>query len=313
MREKIYYPAPLRPGDKIAIVSPASVVKEEYVEGAMAEMSGKGYQPVLMPHALGHEDGNFAASKSERLSDLFEALENEEIKAILCSRGGYGCTHLLSSLPISLVKNNPKWLIGFSDVSALHALWLRAGVASIHGPMAKHLATKGDEDICSLSLFEILENGGRFEYEFESHKFNQPGKARGILRGGNLAVLNDLANTEFDLLDIDKDEDVILFLEDINEPIYKVNRILWRLLHTGDLERVKGLIFGQFTDYGPDKNYKEMESMIHDLIKNSIPTLQCPVAYNFPIGHTDLNYPLTQGAKVELEVTPAKTTLETLF
>lgn len=311
----MFFPAPLKRGDKIAIISPASVVREEYVLGAMEKIGERGYQPVLMPHALGPDDGNFAASRSDRLIDLFDALENPEFKAILCARGGYGCGQLLADFSHSLVANNPKWMIGFSDVSALLALWYKSGIASIHGPMSKHLATNPSDDPCSEALFNILENGGRFDYTVSPHPYNQPGKITGMIRGGNLAVLNDLSNTPNDILAIhpSDEENIILFLEDINEPIYKVNRILWRLLNSGTLRFVKGIIFGQFTDYRPDKNFDTMEDMIKHFIDRSIVPKNIPIVFNFPVGHTDVNYPITVGATVELNVTESSVNLRTIF
>ena len=312
--ESLFYPAPLKTGDKIALTSPSSAVKEEFVTGAMKTLEKRGYEPVLMPHALGHVDGSFASTKSERLIDLFDALENSDYKAILCTRGGYGACQLLSKLTPGIVGKNPKWIIGFSDISALHALWYSSGVASIHGPMAKHLATMPSDDPCTESLFEMLENGGRFDYSFPCHIYNHPGKATGTLLGGNFAVLTDLASTKQDILDIPNgQEDVILFLEDIAEPIYKVNRMLWRLYLNGSLRKVKGIIFGQFTEYKGDKNFDTMEDMIKEFIDHTIVPKDLPIVYNFPVGHSDLNYPLTVGAKVELVATGEIVRLRTIF
>lgn len=310
---KVFFPAPLRKGDKIALVSPASAVREEYVLGAMEKLMQRGYEPVLMKYALGHEDGNFAAPKGDRVMDLFNALEDPEIKAIFCTRGGYGCCQLLANFSYGIVSNNPKWIIGFSDVSALLAMWYNSDVASIHGPMAKHLATNPIDNRCSEALFNILENGGRFDYTILAHEYNRPGKATGTLLGGNLAVLNDLSDTPYDLLSLTHaKKDVILFIEDIAEPIYKVNRILWRLYLSGTLMMVKGIIFGQFTEYKPDKNFDSMEEMIHQFLERSMIPSYIPVVYNFPTGHTELNYPLTVGAQVELEVSETEVTLRTL-
>ena len=309
----IFYPAPLKKGDKIAIISPASAVKEEYVLGAMTRIMERGYEPVLMPCAIGHESGTFAATKAERLIDLIETLEDSSIKAILCARGGYGCCQLLANITYGMVSRNPKWLIGFSDISALHALFYRSDIASIHGPMAKHLATMPADDPCTEALFAILENGGKFDYTVAPHEYNTEGKATGILRGGNLAVLNDLSDTPCDILSLNHNkEDVILFLEDINEPIYKVNRILWRLYNSGTLMQVKGMIFGQFTDYKPDANFESMEDMIKDFMERTMLAFDIPTVYNFPVGHIDANYPLVEGARVELEVKETGVCLRTL-
>lgn len=312
----VFYPEPLKSGDKIALISPASAVKEEYVYAAMHRLLERGYQPEVMEYALGHEDGNFAASKGDRLMDLFEALENDEYKAIFCTRGGYGCCQLLANLSYGMVANNPKWLIGFSDVSALLAAWYASGIASIHGPMAKHLAINPADDPCTIALFNMLENGGRFDYNFAPHDFNRLGQATGVIRGGNMAVLTDLAGTPYDLFDSANDRNndgVILFFEDIAEPIYKVNRMLWRLFLNGTLLRVKGIIFGQFTEYKPDKNFDTMEDMIRQFIDNALLPDNIPIVYNFPLGHTDRNYPVTEGAKVELTVTETSVKLRTIY
>lgn len=300
--EEIRRPERLRKGDRIAIVSPASSVKEEYVAGAMEEIRRRGYEPVMLPHTLGPEDGNFASTRSERIMDLVDALEDESVKAILCARGGYGCCQLLGHLYPGLVTHNPKWLIGFSDISALHALWNRCGIASIHGPMAKHLATEGGNDPCTAALFDVLENGGEFDYKFEPHEHNLPGVAEGELRGGNFAVLNDLVNTPYDILTVRDGEEVILFLEDVGESVSRVNRMLWQLEYNGTLSRVNGLIFGDFTEYHPDKKYARMEDMIRDFIKKSSLRDGTPVVFGFPTGHTERNYPLVEGSRVKLEV-----------
>lgn len=307
---KIFYPAPLRPGDKIALLSPASAVKEEYVMGAMERILERGYEPILMPDALGPASGSFSSDKINRFINLVDALEDNEIKAILCNRGGYGCVQLLPNLTFKMVSMHPKWIIGFSDVSALLALWYKAGVASIHGPMAKHLATMPAHDKCTDSLFDILENGGSFSYEFPASKLNHCGEGSGNLIGGNLAVLNDLANTPCDLLSPEEAEGSILFFEDISEPIYAVERMLWRLELSGVLQKAKGLIFGQFTEYKPDKNFNSMEEMISRFLELSSKP-EIPVVFDFPIGHTDVNYPLTEGAHVSLSVTPERVSLST--
>lgn len=309
----IFTPSPLKKGDKIAVISPASIVKEEYVFGAMQRFRDHGYEPELMEYALGPSCGSYSASKSDRLMDLISAVDDPKYKAIFCTRGGYGCCQLLMNFSYGLIAGNPKWIIGFSDVSALLAMWYRCDIASIHGPMAKHLATMPEDDPCSVALFNMLENGGKFDYTVAPHQYNIKGKTTGVLRGGNLAVLNDLSETPYDILSTRGDkEKVILFLEDINEPIYKVNRILWRLLLSGVLENIAGIIFGQFTDYRPDSNFTTMEDMIHNFLEKAILLRDYPVAFNFPVGHTEKNYPLTVGAKVELEITDNKVRLRTI-
>lgn len=305
-------PQPLKKGDKIAIIAPASAVKEEYVLGAAAVIAERGYEPVIMPHAIGHTTGSYSADKGDRLVDLIDALEDSKIRAILCARGGYGCVQLLPNLSYNTIASKPKWLIGYSDVSALLAAWYVSDIASIHGPMAKHLTLEDPDDPCTNALFNILETGGHFDYIFPSSPMNEPGQATGTLLGGNMAVLSGLAGTPYDILNLDKTEDdVILFFEDISEPIYCIERMLWRLVLTGTLTMVKGLIFGRFTEYKPDKNFQTVEEMINFWrMRMLIPPI--PIVYDFPIGHVKENFPLIEGARVELEVTETVVSLKTI-
>lgn len=307
----IIFPPSLQPGDRIAIVSPASPVKEEYIDGAVRFFMKRGYDPVVFPSAKGPSCGSYAASLGSRLADIKDALHDKSIKAIFCSRGGYGCVHLLPYITFDEIRSNPKWLIGFSDISALHALWLKSGIASVHSPMAKHLTIEEPSHESTKALFSILENEGRFDYSTKTFSKSRIGKTEGILHGGNLAVLNGLASTPYDILSIGENEDVILFLEDISEAIYAVERMLYRLYLSGTLSRVKGLIFGQFTEYRPDKNHQTMEEMIDGLL-HRVGIHDIPVAMNFPVGHVSHNLPLTEGAPVSFTVTPSYTTLETL-
>lgn len=312
LKKESRYPEAVGEGGKIAIVSPATIVKEEFVFGAADFLRRRGFRPVVMPSALGPASGSFAASHEARLQDLRNAVENPEVKAILCARGGYGCVHLIDDRQLAdSVTEHPKWLVGFSDVSALHALWHTCGVASIHGPMAKHLTIESPNDPCSNALMDILTGKAEMDYTFPSSPYNRPGTASGILRGGNLAVLSGLSGTPFDMLSVEEDEDVILFIEDISEAIYAVERMLMRLHLSGTLSRLKGLIIGQFTEYRPDKNHESMEAMIDKLLTRCGIT-DIPVAFDFPVGHVSANYPLIEGARVKLTVAPTETSLSTL-
>lgn len=290
----IKIPAPLKKGDKIAICSPAGAVKAEYVEGAVEVLRKQGWEPVVLPHAFG-KNGNYSGTDNERYADLREAITNPEYKAILCSRGGYGVVHIMDRLSHLPIADNPKWLIGFSDISALHALLASKGVASIHGSMASHIML-GADDPDNASLFKILE-GEKPVYTFPAHKYDRCGIATGQLYGGNLAVLAELINTPYDILK----PDTILFIEDVSEPIYKIERILYQLRLSGVLANIRGLIVGQFTEYKPDANYEDMESMIRDMVA----PYKYPVAFNAPIGHVDHNIPLIEGLKVTLKVSPS--------
>lgn len=293
------YPSKIQKGDRVAIISPASAVKEEYIDGASRFLTSAGFEPVVMPHAKGPCSGSYAATDDERLSDLESAYRDPTVRAILCARGGYGCNHLISRIEPSLIANNPKWLIGFSDVSALHALSLHAGVVSLHAPMAKHLTLLPADHYCTRTMMEILESGLPYEYHITGNRLNRPGSARGRLVGGNLAVINGLAATPFD--PVATAEPIILFIEDIGEQIYEVERMLIRMRLAGQLDRLAGLIIGNFTDYREDRNHKDMYSMIDSLLSAGR-GVEFPVAYGFPTGHTDDNLPLPLGCETTIEV-----------
>ncbi len=297
------YPKKLRNGDKVAIVSPASVVKLEYIDQAAEYLRVNRLEPVIMPHAKGPADGSFAANVLHRIVDFINAWTDPEIKAVLCSRGGYGATHLLPLIPGSLMCDFPKWLIGFSDISALHAMSLYSGVTSLHGPMAKDFR---DDHEGGRTVVKFLKSGVMPEYRFENEESdimprNIAGEARGTLIGGNLAVLNGLAATPYDMLARAKYEDCVLFIEDIAEPIYKIERILCRLYMQGVFSRLKGLVIGQFTETSADKNYPSTERMIESFLMDRRLT-HFPVAYNFPAGHSPNNMPVIVGAQVNLRV-----------
>lgn len=292
-------PPPLCQGDTVAILSPASAVRAGYIDGAVRFLEEQGFRAVVMPAAKGPADGTYAASEERRADDFTAALCDPAIKAILCARGGYGCVHLLPRVPLSLVRQNPKWVIGFSDVSALHALMQRAGVASLHAGMARHLCESAPSALSTATFLGLLGGATDVSYRFEAASPDaprtlNPGTAHGTLRGGNLAVLDGLAGTGFDLLRIAPDEDVVLFLEDVGEAVYRTERMLWRLMMDGTLKRVRGLIFGDFSDYGEDINFGSPQAMIEARLRQW--GIDCPVVTGFPAGHIPgRNLPLVEG------------------
>lgn len=288
MNQYPIFPPKLRGGDTVAIVSPASAVDPLLIEGAANALKRMGLKVRIMPHAAGRK-GSYSASADDRLHDLQAALADPQVKAILCSRGGYGAVHLLDK-----IEPRPVWLIGFSDISALHALWHSRGIASIHGSMAKHLALFPASDMANRALEKILIFGEQPDYEFTSHPLNRNGSVWGNMVGGNLAVLGGLIGTPMSLLKPDS----ILVIEDIAEPIYKVERILHQLRLAGVLKSLRGLIVGQFTDYKPDANHPDMETMIAEMVTG----YDYPVAFNAPFGHVDGNLPFIEGQEVQLTV-----------
>ena len=298
-------PKPLRTGDKVAILSPASIIRPEYVEGAAETLREAGLRPVVMPHALGRS-GSFSGTAAERLSDFRSALADPQVRARLCSRGGYGCVHLLEALAADgAIAGDPRWLVGFSDVSALHALWGGFGIASVHASMAKQLS-KGVADPFNAEFLGLLSDPLAFRgTAWAPHPYNRPGTAEAVAAGGNLAVVSELTETPFNVIRPGE----ILVVEDIAEPIYKVERILYRLKLSGVLQNLAGLVVGQFTDYRPSADYAAMEDMVRDMTA----PYAYPVAFNAPFGHVDGNRPLLLNQRSRLTVGASGASLVPVF
>ena len=285
-------PRSLGPGSKIAIVSPSSIIKPQNVYNALPVLRDRGWEPVVSPHAFDRH-GSFAGTADNRYSDLADALTDPGVDAILCSRGGYGAVHLLERLARLPLEDTPKWLIGFSDISALHALLTSRGIASIHAPMAKALADHGGDNADNRALLDFLAGEG-LEYSLDPSPMNRPGDATGLLVGGNLSVISDLIGTPFDVIKPRR----ILFIEDVNEPIYKIERMLYQLRLSGVLADLAGLIVGKFSGCAPDADFSSVNNIVADLTRD----YSYPVAYDIPVGHVTHNIPLVCGAACSLSV-----------
>lgn len=292
----------LHEGDTIAIISPSSATDTATINGGIRTLEKWGYHCVIGPNALNDYHG-FAGTIDERLSDLLWALRNPSVKAIMCSRGGDGAAHLLARLSLDTLRQYPKTIIGFSDVTALLCAEARAGVKGIHGSMCWALKTYEGNDTISQTLRRLLQ-GELPTYRVAPHPLDIKGRAEGIVVGGNLSVYNDLAGSDFDPLLLD---DIILFMEDTGEGMSKVDRMLHNVEIRGLLPHLRGIIVGQFNKYKhPENGFQDMYQMLHEYMKH----YGIPVCFDFPVGHAHLrNFPLLTGARATLEVTPEGTTL----
>lgn len=300
MEQEILRPRPLRHGDRVAIVSPAGIIKPQTVYQAMPVITDQGWAAYVGKHTFDRWQ-TYGGRDEDRYADLETALTDPDTRAIICSRGGYGAVHLLEQLDRLPLRDDPKWIVGYSDISALHALMTKHGIESIHGPMCKHLMRENGHDSDSRVLMELL-GGIRRPVEWPGNSLNRQGSAEGILTGGNLAVIAGLMNTPFDVLKAGN----ILFIEDIAEPVYKVERILYNLQLSGVLEGLKGLIVGRFTDYTPGD--ETMDQMVARMVSR----YDYPVAFGAPVGHVDHNTPLVCSSRVRLTVTASSSRLEYL-
>lgn len=306
-------PAPLKPGDIIAILTPSTVVRERYVTGAREYLASHRLATRVMPGVRYGEDGSIAGSAEVRAADLNAAIADPTVRAIWCARGGYGAVELLERIDRDALRADPKWIIGFSDISALHALWHSTGIRSMHATMLRRLAApEAHSNPCVSEVIRLLtEENPRMNYSFHNHSFNRRGQAEGVLAGGNLAVLGDLAATPYDLTAQASAKDTVLFFEDVSESISRVQRRLWRLYLSGILNSAKALIFGQFTAYEPNADFHTMEEMISTRLQDW--HVGCPVVFDFPAGHVpDRNLPLMEGQEVCLTVSRDHFTLTSL-
>ncbi len=293
-------PAFLKPGDKIAIVSPAGALRDtSIVDGAIKTLRDWGLETVVAPHAL-TRSGYYSETAEERIKDISGCLSDDSIKAILCSYGGYGCIHLTEQFS-ELIKEHPKWIIGMSDCSVLHAVCLAQGVMSIHSPQCRHLAQIPDS--APVKMLRDILFGKKPVYNVPHHRLDKPGTATGTLAGGNFSVITALAGTRYDMLR----EGTILFVEDTGEEPYRIERLMYQLEMSGALSRIKGLIAGQFTGV---KDNGSFGGTTHELIEKITKRHGIPACFGFPVGHCDRNFPLIEGATATLTVNEEGTTLE---
>lgn len=297
--DSLIFPPYVHEGDRAIILSPSSKIDNSFLQGARKRLQSWGLDVTIAKHA-GSTNGTYAGNIRQRLKDLQEALDDETAKVILCSRGGYGAVHLVGQLDFTKFRQHPKWLIGFSDITALHNVLQQNGFASLHAPMARHLTVEPDDDFCTRTLKDILfgdcfQTTPTFGYTSPSHKLNRKGKCTGILRGGNLSVFYGLRGTPYDI----PAAGTVLFIEDIGERPHAVERMMYNLKLGGVLEKLSGLIIGQFTEYEENHSLgKDLYAALADLVEE----YDYPVCFGFPVGHVTMNVPLINGAQVTLEV-----------
>ncbi len=305
MNTAFQYPAPLQKGDKVWVVSPSSKIEPEILRGGIGCLRQWGLQ-VKKSHFASSCYGNFSGTVKQRLGDLQSAMDDPDCKAIFCSRGGYGANNLLDQLDFTEFRKHPKWLIGFSDITALHCLWQHEGFVSLHAPMLKHLIEQGKDDFCNRTIHDILFGEALakgLSYTTEGHTLNHTGKAEGILRGGNLAVWHGLRGTPYDI----NPEGTILFIEDVGEKPHAIERMFYNLKLSGFLDKLAGLIVCQFTEFEEHKQLgKELYPALADLLK----PYNYPICFGFPVGHVSMNFPMIEGAEVDLKVSKKEVKLK---
>ena len=295
---KIVLPPYLKEGDKVALVSPAYWIPQESILEAADTVKSWGLQPVIGPHTNSLNVNVYAGTADERAADILWALKDDSIKAIICTRGGYGSIHLLNRIHSEVYQQYPKWLIGHGDITTLLNAVIAGGVMSIHGPMAFQLANgrQLDSTVTSDLLFGKIP-----QYRIPGSDHNCCGHAEGMLVGGNLSSFSSIAGTKFLL---PPDQDIILFIEEVEESLHDIDRLFYMLQLQSGFERVKGVIFGSFCSIKFDLQFGSVEQMLVAHLRD----LDIPVCCNFPVGSNSC-LPLIMGAPCSLDVAVDEVTL----
>lgn len=286
--------------NKIRIISPSGVINPALIDGATQTFQSWGFDVSEGKYAR-EVYGRFAGTEAQRIQDLQEAINDKDLLAILCSRGGYGLAQIIDKIDFSGLVKYPKWFIGFSDVTVLHAVLSNMNIPSIHGIMAKQLTELTDDDISRKNLKAIL-LGNYPVYSIPADSLNRQGDAKGKLIGGNLSVISGLRGSKYDL----DFNDAILFIEDIAEEPYHIDRMMQNFRLSGIFSQLSGIIVGSFTDCPDDRL---MHKNIKEIILSATDAHDFPVCFGFPSGHEEINYPLILGKMVSLSVSADSTTL----
>ena len=306
-------PRPLKPGDKVALVSPAKYAARAAVAPALRILKNWGLEPVVARHAFSRHH-QFAGTDTQRAADLQAALDDPDIRAVFCVRGGYGTTRIVDLLDFSRFLENPKWIVGYSDITALHLHLRGLGVPSIHGTMPLLFARDTDASLQSLRAAltagplplagRPFPNAGRPPEKNKKQKNLPKREAVGPLIGGNLSLLVHCIGTPSDVDTAGK----ILFLEDIGEHLYHIDRMMVQLKRAGKLADLVGLAVGHFTNM--EDNEPPFGKTAEEIILDAVQEYGYPVAFGFPIGHEPSNEAVVCGHTYRLKISGWEALLE---
>lgn len=300
----IKIPPYLKKGDTIGIVCPAGYMALDKVQTCITTLQEWGYNVKVGKTVGGDSQTYFSGTDEERLADFQQMLDDDEVKTILCGRGGYGMGRIIDKIDFKKFRKQPKWIVGYSDITVLHShLYSNYYISSLHAPMAGAFNEEGYKNEFVLSLKNVLQ-GKRIKYSCPAHEFNRKGEAVGELTGGNLALLAHLTGTNSD----SKTKGRILFIEDVGEYSYNVDRMLHQLKRSGKLSRLAGLIVGGFTDMKDTE--RPFGKLVYEIIREMIKEYDYPVCFDFPVSHTDRNYALKVGVGYKLKIGKTKVVLE---
>jgi muramoyltetrapeptide carboxypeptidase len=289
-------PPYLKAGDKIAIVATARKVFPSEMDTAISIIRSWGLQVVTGPHLFGEKD-QYSGTDEERASDLQMMLDDKDIRAIVCARGGYGTVRIIDQLNFSKFEQHPKWIVGYSDITVLHShIQTQFGIETLHATMPINFPDVGSE--ASIESLRKALFGEPLEYNLGTHPLNMPGNISGILTGGNLSILYSLTGTPSDI----KTEDKVLFIEDLDEYLYHVDRMMMNLKRSGRLSGIKAMIVGGLTKM--NDNTISFGKQAEQIISEYTQEAGIPVCFNFPAGHIADNRTLIMGREVQLNIDP---------
>lgn len=299
-------PPALKRGDTIGIVCPAGYMAKEKAQTCIDTLQQWGYKVQTGKTLGGSSSTYFSGSDEERLEDLQQMLDDDAIKAIICGRGGYGTGRIIDKISFKKFRKSPKWIIGFSDITVLHShIHSNYHIATLHAPMAGAFNEEGYKNEYVQSLKKALE-GKKATYNCTTNPLNALGIAEGEIVGGNLSLLAHLTGTLSDINTKGK----ILFIEEIGEYLYGMDRMLFQLKRSGKFDKLAGLIIGGFTDMKDTE--RPFGEPLYEIIYNIVSEYNYPVCYGFPVSHGKENYALKVGGTYRLSISSKKVLLKEL-
>ncbi len=290
----------LKKNDKVALIATAKNFEKKELEASVKMLQSWGLEVIAGAH-LYEKYNQLAGTDQQRLEDLQWALDTKEIKAVFCARGGYGTGRIIDGVSWKKFSKSPKWVIGFSDVTVLHAQLHNNSTKSIHGIMPLLFGMKGYET--SVKKLKELLFGKAMGYKITAHPLNRPGETKAVLAGGNLSILCSIMGTSSETSFKNK----ILFLEDVGENLYRVDRMIVQLKRAGIFKSLAGLVVGHFTDM--EDNPVKFGKTAYEIIAEAVGEYKYPVCYGFPAGHEPDNLPLIFGSEITLSVQKKFSTL----
>jgi muramoyltetrapeptide carboxypeptidase len=295
-----HIPQFIKKGDEIRIISTARKISPDELAPAIEFLKSNGYK-VSFGKNLFKSEHQFAGSDEERANDLQDALNDADVKVIWMARGGYGTHRIVDKIKLDAFVKNPKWIVGYSDVTVLHSfIYNRTGISTLHATMPVNFLNQTIESF--IKMIDAL-SGKRIIYEFKSDPLNRNGEATGILMGGNLSILYSLTGTKY----FEIPENCILFIEDLDEYLYHVDRMMMNFKLSGVFDRISGLIVGGMSNM--NDNTVPFGKNVEEIIQDYVVGLKIPVVFNFPAGHIEKNFPLLLGSQVKLKVNNKKSSI----